>query len=108
MWGASLLAGLTGTGGRVVLILAAISAWTAYHRHDAASRCQEQHYIAKLEERERELAVAERLAADARDRADEAEREMEEVRAQADAILSENGAVCVLPDDVADRLRAIR
>lgn len=98
--------------GRALGLLLALVVWTTYHRLDAASEarqsCEDAQLVATVEERERQLAVAEKIAQDARDRADQAEAEMRDLREAADAIIEQAGDTCDIPDGVRQRLRDIR
>ncbi len=86
--------------------------WTAYHRIDAAreaaSECKQDQFEAQVAEKERQLAVAEKIAQDARDRASVAEGEMTRLREAANVLLEDPRPSCDIPDDVRQRLRAIR
>jgi uncharacterized protein YbbK (DUF523 family) len=59
-------------------------------------------------EKERQLAVAKKIAQDARDRADSAEAEMLTLREAANAVLEDASPSCDIPDDLRERLRAIQ
>lgn len=112
MFGSALWFFLRSPVGRAFGVALVFCAWTAYQRVDAASdakaACQQDQFEALVAEKERQLAVAEEIAQDARKRADKAESEMLELREAADAITSELGGSCDIPDDIRQRLRAIR
>lgn len=109
MWAGSVVSLLWGHR-KVLLIVAALSAWTVYQRHDAASRCQDRHLAAQLRERDAQLDRAETVAREARAQADQTQREMQELEAIRDEILARPGAgpACVVPDDLRRRLLSIR
>jgi type II secretory pathway component PulM len=98
--------------GRALGVVLALCAWTTYQRIDAAAdakaSCQQDHFEALVAEKERQLAVVQEIAQDARERADRAESEMLELREAADAITSELGGSCDIPDDIRQRLRDIK
>lgn len=97
--------------GRAVGLLLAFVAWTTYQRLDAASdarqSCNDAHFVAQVAEQERQLAVAEKIAQDARERADRAESEMLQLREAANEIANGIEGSCAIPDDIRRRLRAI-
>lgn len=98
-------------GGKVLLAVLAFLAWTAYQRADATSDCKEAQVRVALEEANRRLGEAQRIAQAARDRADKSAAELEQMGTERDAILSEleaRGQSCAIPADLAERLRAIR
>lgn len=98
-------------GGKVLLAVLAFVGWTAYQRIDATRNCKEDQVRVQLEEANRKLAEAQRIADAARARADRTDAEIEQMGAERDAILSElesRGDVCVVPDDLRQRLRAIQ
>lgn len=112
MWVAkAALSFFMGPAGRIVLVVLAFLAWTAYQRMDATRNCKEEQARVQLEEANRKLVEAQRIAEEARARADRTDAELEQMGAERDAILSElesRGDVCVVPDDIRQRLRAIR
>ncbi len=98
--------------GRAIGLLLLFVAWTTYQRIDAATdakvSCQQDQFEALVTEKERQLAVAEEIAQDARERADRAESEILELREAANAVTDQIEGGCDIPDNVRDRLRAIR
>lgn len=110
MLAANLVTFLMGRSGKTLLVIVALVAWTAYQRHDAYSRCQEQTYLAQLEERERQLAEAEKVAQEAREMASIAQQEMQALEAERDAILEANASnpACSIGDDLRRRLLDIK
>ena len=112
MWVAkAALSFFMGPAGRIVLVVLAFLAWTAYQRMDATRNCKDEQARVQLEEANRKLIEAQRIAEAARARADRSDAEIEEMGAERDAILSEletRGDVCVIPDDIRQRLRALR
>lgn len=98
--------------GQALGVLLALTIWTVYQRQDAASDaeslCQQEQFEAQVAEKERQLAVAEEIAQDARRRADSAEAEMLTLREAANEVLEESGPSCDIPDDLRQRLRDIR
>lgn len=97
--------------GKIVLVVLAFLAWTAYQRMDATRNCKDEQARVQLEEANRKLVEAQRIAEAARARADRTDEELEQMGAERDAILSEletRGDVCVIPDDIRQRLRALR
>lgn len=103
-------AALSSPLGRLVLIGLAFLAWTAYQRAEGRSQCETAQLEAELEETRRLLTESQGIADRARERADRTEAELSELKDQADDLsfpLPDSGA-CTLPDDLRDRLRAIR
>lgn len=97
--------------GKIILVVLAFLAWTAYQRMDATRNCKDEQARVQLEEANRKLIEAQRIAEAARARADRSDAEIEQMGAERDAILSEletRGDVCAIPDDLRQRLRAIR
>lgn len=98
--------------GKALGVILLLAAWTSYHRIDAASdardECQQSQFEAQVAEKERQLAVSEKIAQDARERADSAEAEMSILREAANEVLQDTNPSCDIPDDLRDRLRAIR
>lgn len=98
--------------GQALGVLLLLTGWTVYHRQDAASEaaaeCRADQFQAQVVEKERQLAVAEKIAQDARDRANAAEVEMIRLREAANALLEDPSPSCDIPDDVRQQLRAIR
>lgn len=105
-----LWAALSSPLGRLALIGLAFFAWTAYQRSDARSDCQTEQLEAQLEAAEQQVVEANRLRQEAEDRAAEREAEIVELQERANDLTFDLPDVdaCVLPDDVLDRLRAIR
>ena len=98
--------------GKAFGLVLALSAWTAYHRVDAAmdakGDCKQEQFERQVAEKERQLAVTEKIAQDARSRADTAEAEMLQLREAANEVFENTSPSCSVPDDVLQRLRTIR
>lgn len=100
--------------GRILGLVAALFLWTAYQRHDAAgtehTRLTLQYEKATAAEVARQTGV--RLAAEAAARARSVAsvqrvKELEEIANELKSELSQNGTVCVIPDDLRKRLLRI-
>jgi hypothetical protein len=101
---------LSTQAGQLLLLGLAFIAWTSYQRFDATQDCQDEQLLADLAESNRQLQIANDIAAEARARADEVETAMTELRELADGLTEEiaEGDGCAIDPDMADRLRAIR
>lgn len=109
--GSALWALIRGPFGKVVAVVAAFAIWTAYQRHDATQACEARQEAAQLEEQNRLLREADRIARESRERASRAEQSLRAVEAERDQILAElaaKGASCPIPPDLARRLHAIQ
>lgn len=109
--GSAVWALVRGPFGKVAAVVAAFMLWAAYQRHDATRACEARQEAAQLEEQNRLLREADRIAREARDRASRAEQSLRAVEAERDQILTElqeQGNSCPIPPDLARRLRAIQ
>ncbi len=113
------LALLTSPVAKYVGIALAVLAFIAYQRHDAASDARMKAEVqcrAEVEERtaaelDRQRTVAETVLQKARDRQAITEKELAELRSEADVLLSEMGDSrdsCRLSGELLNKLRAIR
>ena len=112
---ARLIAWAAGPVGKWVLVALVFAGWTVFHRVDAArqarAECQLGQMEAALAAEQDRAERAEQIAAQARERADEAQAEMAELEMARNAILEElddQGEQCNLPDDLRERLRGIQ
>lgn len=97
--------------GKVLLAVLAFVTWTAYQRADATADCRDEQLRQELEQANRMLVEAQRLASEASLRAARTAQELKLLEADRDSILSDmeaRGASCPIPDDLRERLRAIR
>jgi septal ring factor EnvC (AmiA/AmiB activator) len=105
-----------GPVGRWVALAAALSLWTVYQRDLAATsaraECRQEQLEATISEMERQRDAARTALQQAREQAARTRAELAELEGEHNAILAElaerGDSVCVIPDDVLDRLRAIR
>lgn len=103
----SLLGFVFSPAGRVAAILLALWGWTVYQRQDAAAAATAR-VEARLEAEWRSKVVAaERVASEARARADETAEDLETLKGLRDEAAS-SGGQCRLSDDQLRKLRAIR
>jgi hypothetical protein len=100
--------------GRVLALILALVAWTAYQRHDATvterDRLTEINQAATAAEVARQTAASAAAASAAQERADAAEvkaKELQEIANDLKAELSQTGVVCPIPDGLRKRLLAI-
>lgn len=107
---AKVLGFLSSGAGRIVMVGLALAVWTAYIRLDAANDFADAQLLRQLEESNRLLIEARDLASRNRERADEREAALAELKEKADAVLRSipPGGPCTLPDDLLDGLREIR
>lgn len=102
----------TSPAGRLVLIALAFLAWGTYQRIDATSDCKDAQLQEELEEAQRQNAIAARIAAEARARADLAEAETAKLKEIADAIekdiMDDPDRGCVIGPADLERLRSIK
>ena len=106
-----LLSILSGPVGRYALIGLAFLAWSAYQRADATADCQDDHLREELAESNRQLGIAQGIAAEARTRADGAQAAITELEGLAHELsteIRESGDGCTLDPDIAERLRGLR
>lgn len=106
MWGAASF--LFSPAGKTLALVLAVLAWTAYSRHDATKDCQEAQLAAELKESQRQLVIANRIAEEARTRADQMATEIVELKDLADDIVQNPGSSCSLDDGDVERLLRIR
>lgn len=104
---------LLGPAGKVLILGLAFGAWTLYHRIDATRDCEAAELREELLESQRQLEIAQRIADNARDRANKTEQEMSEVERLYDDLKTdleqrETVGTCHIDPDLADRLRAIK
>jgi len=111
MLAAKLFGFLFGPGGRILLAVLALTAWTIYQRADATSDCKEAQLRVELEEANRKLREAALIYQRAEARAKESADALEQVERQKDEILLElqaSDTSCPLSDSAIERLRSIR
>lgn len=110
MWVAvkGLLSFLGSPAGRLLLIALAFFAWGAYQRVDATADCKEDQVRQQLAEAQRQNAIAARIAAEARQRADAAEAEITRLERIADEIANDTDASCPISPADLERLQRIR
>lgn len=105
-----LLAWVTGPIGKWVVIATLIAGWTVFHRLDAANKaraeCQLGQMEAALAAEQDRAKRAERIAAEARERANATQADMAILETARDEILEELD--CDLPDDLRERLLGIK
>lgn len=101
---------LISPAGRLILVALAFISWTAYQRAEGRSKCETAQIEAELEETQRLLAESLGVADRARERADKTQAELDELKDQSDELTFSlpDAGVCVLNDDLRNRLRAIR
>ena len=99
--------------GRIVLIVAAVGAWTLYQRHDAArdarAACQEETLRRTVQEIERQRNAAQAALDEAEKRAQESDAENMKLERERDAIIeqSKTGAAPSCRIDAATRKRLL-
>ncbi len=76
--GKQIMSILMGPAGKVILLALAFVGWTVYQRMDATSDCEATELRKELIESQRQLEIANRIAQDARARADQTENEIAE------------------------------
>lgn len=110
--GKAILSFLFSPAGRALLIVLAFTGWTMYQRHDAATQaadaCQADVLRQQITEQNRQLAAARAVAAAAREKANQTEAELSQLRTEADALRKSLSGVPDIPPDVRERLRNIR
>lgn len=98
--------------GRLLMIGLAFLAWGTYQRIDATRDCKEAQLQEELKEAQRQNAIAARIAAEARARADQAEAQVAKLREIADAIekdiMDDPDRGCVIGPADLERLRSIK
>jgi len=101
-----------GPAGKIILLVLAFSAWTLYQRHDATRTCEAEVFQEQLIETQRQLVISDRIAQEARERADATEAEINVLEGQLDdfqnAMQSRPGSSCPIPDDLRERLLRIK
>lgn len=105
----------TGPIGKWVLIgavvVSSLAGWTTYHRVDAARKataaCQLDALNATIDLERNRAKVAEGIADTARNKADVAQTEIEELEALTREIINDESGSCVIPDDLRERLLRI-
>lgn len=107
-----LLGWLVGPIGKWVLVGAILAAWTLGNRIDAARKataeCQLDVLHATIDLERNRARVADRIAAEARARADETRTELETLEAITREITNTSGDACPIPDDIRERLLRIQ
>lgn len=113
----SLIWGFLKSGGGKILVFAlALSIWTTYQRMDAGTKarasCESSHLKAQIAEQNRQLEVSQKIAQDARARAEEAQTQLTALKGVADGLRKEletrSDADCAIPDDIRRKLRDIK
>lgn len=102
---------LMGPGGKVLAIILAFAAWTAYQRIDATRDCKESEYLAQVEEANRQMQLSRNITEDAIARATETEEQLRQLREQTDALITDiksSGSSCTISPDLRERLLRIR
>ena len=104
---------LLGPAGKVLLLGVAFAGWTLYQRHDATKSCESAELQRELLAAQEQLEIAERIAENARERANGTEQEMTQVRKLYDDLKDdldrlEAGASCPIDPAIAERLRQIK
>lgn len=102
---------MMGPGGKVLAIILAFTAWTAYQRMDATRDCKESVYLAQVEEANKQMAISREIANDAIARATETEEQLRQLEEQTDALIADiksSGSSCTIPPDLRERLLRIR
>lgn len=97
--------------GRYILLGMVFVAWGAYQRVDATEDCKERELRAQLEEQNRQLVAARKIAEQARLRAESSRREMAELRGIADGLvreIEEKGSGCFIDDNTREWLLKIK
>lgn len=113
MWvaGKTILGFLGGPAGRLLLIALAFFAWGSYQRIDATADCEAAELREELIEAQRQAKIAEQIAAEARDRADAAEANIETLKGLADELTEDiqaAGRGCAIDPATRDRLLGIK
>lgn len=112
LFSSSFIRFLVGPAGKVVLLALALFAWTLYQRHDATASCEAAELREELIESQRQLAIAEQIAKDARGRADETERQMTQIGDLYDdlkrQIQASPDTACPIDPDTRERLLRIK
>lgn len=111
--GSNILRFLTGPAGRIVLLGLAFAGWTIYQRVDATRSCESAQLQEELIEAQRQLGLAQKIAEDARAKADQTEREMTEIERLNDALQTDLAArpataACIINDTDRERLLGIK
>lgn len=103
---------LLGPIGKWILIGALVAAWTFGNRIDAARKataeCRLSTLNATIDLERNRVKVAERLADEARARADQTQTELEALEAITNDIIDNEDGSCAIPDDLRERLLRIR
>lgn len=101
-----------GPAGRIVLLAVAFVGWTVYQRADATRDCQDEQLRSALIESQRQLEIANRIAQDARVRADLRESEMAETERLYDELRTDlqnrPETACGIDNDTRERLLRIK
>lgn len=109
--GGRLVQFMLGPAGRIVLLALAFGAWTLYQRYDATRDCEADNLREELIESQRQLEIAQGIAEDARERANQTEQEMAETERRYDELtkdlLDRPETACRLDPDTRKRLLAI-
>jgi peptidoglycan hydrolase CwlO-like protein len=106
---ARVIAFLTGPAGRMLLLVLAFVGWTVYQRHDATMDCEAEQLKQDLLESQRQLEKSNKIAKDARERADQTEVEMAETERLFDELKNEiENRACRIDDDLRERLLRIK
>lgn len=112
LFGVKLVQFLLGPAGKVILLGVAFVGWTLYQRHDATQTCEAAELREELIESQRQLAIAEKIAEDARGRANQTEQEMTQIGIQYEELQRKLQAApdtaCPIDPDTRDRLLKIR
>jgi predicted negative regulator of RcsB-dependent stress response len=97
--------------GKVVVVVLALTAWTGYQRHQAATKareaCQAEQLRKTIAEIERQRDAARSALEAAEARADSSDQELGKLKEEMNAIRVE-GTECVVPDSAIEQLRNIR
>lgn len=104
---------LLGPAGKVLLLGVAFAGWTLYQRMDATAKCEATELQQELIAAQEQLEIANRIADNARQRANATASEMSEVRRLYDDLKTdldqrEDGDSCLIDRAISDKLRAIR
>lgn len=98
--------------GKLMLVIAAFLAWGQYQRVDATVDCRNAQELILKKQAEQQQQEAARILQEARERADDTEKENERLRQVANEIReklsSDRDDRCDIPDDVRQRLLEIK
>lgn len=108
----NLLKWIMGPAGRIALLALAFVGWTLYQRHDATRTCEAAELIEELQETQRQLELAEKIAEDARNRATKTEAEIGQLESVVNELKTDLEKQpqnqCAIDPDTRERLLRIK